>query len=196
MALDAAGHRRPQRADVQRVLAVGLLGAAPAGMTQQIHTHRRQPVGAETARLPGDRLADPLLQLRIPAGTAGHRHRESGGATVQHHPARPIDEVQAAQTQPRQPPSRPGMAVGGVPQRDVGHARPERCVAIKQAQLLVGAQLRQQGPCAILAIDSGSSPISSPIHHAVTRTLTTTGLHPPWPGQGGSWAAASTMGAN
>ena len=36
------------------------------------------------------------------------------------------------------------MAVGGIPQGDVDHARPKRRVAIQQVELLAGAQLGQQ----------------------------------------------------
>ena len=144
MALDAPGHRRPQRAYVQGVLAIGLLSPTPARMAQQIYAHCRQPVGPEAASLPCDRSADALLQLRIPAGASGHGHRKGGGAALQHHAARPIHEVQAAQAQPRQLTRRPGMAVGGIPQGDVDHARPKRRVAIQQVELLAGAQLGQQ----------------------------------------------------
>ena len=144
--LQPAGHRCPESAHMDGVFAVGLLGAAPARMAQQIDADRRHPVGTEGAGLQGDRLADALLQLRIPAGAAGDRHREGGGATHQSHTAGTIDELQPRQSQRRPPPRRPWMAMGGIPQGDVGHPRPEGRIAREQGQLLRRAEPCQQRP--------------------------------------------------
>ena len=85
-----------------------------------------------------------MLQLRIPAGAPGHRHRKAGGASLEHHTPRPIDKLQSRQPQAGQLARRPGVAVGGIPQGDVGHPRPEGRVAIKQGQLFCIAELGQQ----------------------------------------------------
>ena len=144
VALQAPGHGGAQASEQHGVFAVGLLGPAPAGVPQQVDADSRHPVGAETAGLQGDRFADALLEFVIPAGTAGDRHREGGGAPLEHHPAGTIDELQAAEPEARHRPSRPGMAVGGVMESDVGHARPEGSISLEQGQLLGCAEGGQQ----------------------------------------------------
>ena len=62
VALHAAGQRRAQLADVVRVLAVGLLRAAPRRVAQHVHAHGAGEVGADRPQLPTDRVADPLLE--------------------------------------------------------------------------------------------------------------------------------------
>ena len=145
VALQPPGHRRPQLPHVQRVFAIALLGAAPARVAQQVDAHRRHPVGAKGAGLPGDRCTDLFLQLRIPAGPAGDRRRKRGGAALQHHPPGAIHEVQTWQSQAWHQAGGPGVAVGGIPQGDVRHARPEGGGAAEQAQLFGAAELLQQG---------------------------------------------------
>ena len=94
VALDAAGHRRPQGPEQHWIFAIGLLGPAPAGVAQQVDAHRRQPVGAEAAGLAGHNLTDPLLQFHVPAGTAGNRRREGSSSALEHHPPRAINKLQ------------------------------------------------------------------------------------------------------
>jgi hypothetical protein len=143
-ALQAAGAGGPHGTHMHWVFAVGLLGPAPAGMAQQVDADRRHPVGPKRTGLQGDRLPDALLQLRIPAGAPGDRHRKGGGTTLEHHTPRPIDKLQSRQPQAGQLVRRPGVAVGGIRQGDVGHPRPKGRVAIKQGQLLCIVELGQQ----------------------------------------------------
>ena len=144
VALQAADAGGPHGTHMHRIFAVGLLGPAPAGMAQQVDADRRHPVGPKRTGLQGDRLTDALLQLRIPAGAPGDRHRKAGGASLEHHTPRPIDKLQSRQPQAGQLARRPGVAMGGIPQGDVGHPRPEGRVAIKQGQLFCIAELGQQ----------------------------------------------------
>ena len=144
VALQAPDAGGPHGTHLHRIFAVGLLGPAPAGMAQQVDADRRHPVGPKRTGLQGDRLTDALLQLRIPAGAPGDRHRKGGGASLEHHTPRPIDKLQSRQPQTGQLARRPGVAVGGIPQGDVGHPRPEGRVAIKQGQLFCIAELGQQ----------------------------------------------------
>ena len=94
VALDAAGHCRPQAAEQHRIFAIGFLGPAPAGVAQQIDAHRRQPVGPKTASLAGHGHADPLLQIHVPAGTASNRSGEGSRPALEHHPPRAINKLQ------------------------------------------------------------------------------------------------------
>ena len=79
VALQAAGERGAELADVVRVLAVGLLGATPGRMAQHVHADGAGEVGADGAQLAPDRVADALLEVGVPGRAAGHRHREAGG---------------------------------------------------------------------------------------------------------------------
>ena len=94
VALDAAGHRRPQGPEQHWIFPVGLLGPAPAGVAQEIYANRRQPVGLEAAGLAGHSLTYPLLQIHVPAGTAGNRRREGSSSALEHHPPRAINKLQ------------------------------------------------------------------------------------------------------
>lgn len=108
VALQAPDAGGPHGTNVHRIFAVGFLGPAPAGMAQQVDADRRHPVGPKRTGLQGDRLTDALLQLRIPAGAPGHRHRKGGGAALEHHAPRPIDKLQSRQPQAGQLARRPG----------------------------------------------------------------------------------------
>ena len=94
VALDAAGHCRPHRAEQHRIFAVGLLGPAPAGVAQEIYANRRQPVSPKTASLAGHGHADPLLQIHVPAGTASNRSGEGSRPALEHDPPRAINKLQ------------------------------------------------------------------------------------------------------
>ena len=144
VALQAAAAGSAHGPEKHGILAVGLLGPAPAGVAQQVHTHRRHPVGTKRAGLPGDGLADPLLQVDVPAGAPGDRHGKGGGAPLQHHPPRTIDKLQPLQAVAGQHPGRPGMAVGGIGNGDVDHAGPEGGGARKEGEFLGRLQASQQ----------------------------------------------------
>ena len=136
VALQTAAAGRAHGPEQHGILAVGLLGPAPAGVAQQVHTHRRHPVGPKRTGLPGDGLADPLLEVDVPAGAPGDRHRKGGGAPLQHHPPRTIHELQPPQAVIGQHPGRPGVAVGGIGNGDVDHAGPEGGGATQVGELL------------------------------------------------------------
>ena len=138
MALNAPGDGGPHGAHMEGIFAVGLLGPAPARVTQQVHTHGCEQVGPEGASLLGHGHADPLFELHIPAGTTGQGHRKGGGAPLEHHPPRPIHKPQAA--------GRPRVAMQAIAQHRVGHALPIGQIALEAIQLLRQAQLAEQGP--------------------------------------------------
>jgi hypothetical protein len=76
--LRPAGQGRAKRAQVQRVVSVGLLHPAPGGVTWQVDARPAEEVPALGPDLGADGLADPLLQRRIPGGALGHRHGKRG----------------------------------------------------------------------------------------------------------------------
>ncbi len=87
MALETPGQRRPHLTDMVGVLAVGLLGPTPRRMPEQVHAHRAGEIGAGRTQLAPDRVADPLLEVGVPGGTAApcspetpssHRRRTPG----------------------------------------------------------------------------------------------------------------------
>ena len=82
------------RAEQHRLLAVGLLGATPGRVAEQVDADAAEEVAALRPDLGADRLADPLLELRIPGRAAGHRHRERGGP-ADHRAARAVAEPDA-----------------------------------------------------------------------------------------------------
>ena len=144
VALQAARDRCPHGAHMHRVFPVGFLGAAPTGKAQQIHAHRRHPVGTEAACFAANRLANLLLQGWIPTGTACHRHRKCGGAVVEHHAAGAIHKPQPLQSKPWQHTSWPGVAMGCITQGNRSHAWPKRRRSADQAKLLVNRELLDQ----------------------------------------------------
>ncbi len=62
VALHAAAERGAHRAHMHRILAVGLLGPAPARVAQQVHAHRPEQVGTEGAGLRA--MASPMRSSR------------------------------------------------------------------------------------------------------------------------------------
>jgi len=77
VALQPTGQRCAELTDVVRVLAVGLLGPAPRRVAQEVDAHRAREVRPGRAQLATDGIAHPLLELGVPGGPAGHRHREA-----------------------------------------------------------------------------------------------------------------------
>ena len=65
-------------AEMERVLAVGFLRAAPARMAQDVDGRREQDADALGARLGAHRVADALLERRVPGRAARHADREGG----------------------------------------------------------------------------------------------------------------------
>ncbi len=130
--------------DVVGVLAVGLLCSSPGGVTQQVHAHPSVEVGADRAQLRADRLADPLLEIGVPAGTAGHADREAG-RPVDHHPAWAVGEREAREPEAldRSRPER-ALVVAGLGQ--VAQSGPEGSVTVEAPQLFLWGHLRHDGP--------------------------------------------------
>ena len=73
MALHTAGKRRPQDAEMERILAIGLLGAAPGGVAEKVDADAAEEIAAERAKLAADDVTDPFLQVSIQGGAARHR---------------------------------------------------------------------------------------------------------------------------
>ncbi len=134
--LQAAGERRGHHPDMVRILAVGLLGATPRRVAEQVHAHRAGERRAAGAEFGTDRLADPLLQVGIERRTTGHAHRERGGV-ADHAAARSVGELDARNPQPPDHRRRPRMEVVATASAHVGEAGPERCVAVQAAELLL-----------------------------------------------------------
>lgn len=172
VALDAPGEGGAHLADVVRVLAVGLLGPAPPRVAEHVDAHPAVQVGADRPQLAADGLADALLEVRVPRGAPGHRHREAR-RPVDHHAPGAVGEPDAREAQPLDPGRRERRAVVAAA-RQVGDAGPERPVAVEAAQPLVLGHGRDQrgglracclgvherrrlGPAA--PVDGGSRPI-------------------------------------
>ena len=139
VALDAAGEGGAHLAQDARVLAVGLLDAAPGGVAGQVDAHPAEEVAAHGAHLGADGVTDALLKVGVPGGAARHRDGE-GGAVGAHAPAWAVDEAGAGDAQTRDL----TVDVGGrvVPGLEhLRHALPERGVAVEKAQALLLGQL-------------------------------------------------------
>ena len=152
--LHAAGEGGAKRAEVARVLAVGFLRPAPGRMSQQVDADSAEKVTPECAQFPADHVADPFLQRRVPRRAPCHRDREGGGAFHDDTP-RPIHETHARNAEPRHRPRHPGPAAVTAWRHHLGEPRPERRVAVHQAELLVEGELRQQGASASVDLHGG-----------------------------------------
>ena len=94
--LRAAHEPDRHAAEVERVLAVGLLRAAPARVAQHVDRRREEDARRLRARLLADRLADALLERRVPGRAARHADRERRGVPRPGaHAARPVDHAEA-----------------------------------------------------------------------------------------------------
>ena len=76
--LHAHGHGRGQAADLERVLAVGLLRAAPQRVAKDVHAGRQQQRLLGGHHLVADGLADGVLEIEVEGRAAGHADREDG----------------------------------------------------------------------------------------------------------------------
>ena len=135
VALQSSGERRRHHAHVVRVLAVGLLGPAPGGMTEQVHAHRAGVGGAAGAQLGADRLADAFFQVGIERCAASHADRERRRVT-DHAPAWPIGEVDSGNPESRHLRRRPRVLVVAA-RRHVEQPGPQRGVPVEATQLLL-----------------------------------------------------------
>jgi hypothetical protein len=136
VALDAPGQGGTHLADVMGVLAVGLLGAPPGRMAEDVDAHTSVEVGSDSPQLPTDGLADALFEVHVPGGPPGHADGEAGGPVDDHAP-RTVGEREPRQPEP--------LHLGG-PKRalvvarltQVGQPGPEGGVAVEAPELLVG----------------------------------------------------------
>ena len=137
--LDALRQRRPHRAQVMLVLAIGFLRAAPAGVAQQIDAHRARQVAALRPRLDPHRRADPRFKVNIEAGSTRHCARKTGGIAACD-PARAIGKPESGDVQPLDP------AAGAIRPRPEPAAifaeRLEKAVAGHRADLFLQRRCR------------------------------------------------------
>ena len=143
VALQAAGERGRHHPDVVRILAVGLLRATPRRMAEQVDADRAGERRAAGARVRPDRVADPLLELRVERRAAGHAHGERR-RVADHAAARSVGELDPRDPQPLDHRRRPWVEVVATTAAHVGEPRPERCVAVEAAELLLERHLRDQ----------------------------------------------------
>ncbi len=159
--LRAAGQGRPHRAQQGRFLAVGLLRAAPGRVPQQVDADPAEIVAALGPDLGADHLADAFLELGVPGRAAGHRHRERGGV-ADHGPARPVGEPDAGDAEPRHGPGHDGLEVVALAHH-VRHPRPERLVAVEQAESFVVRELGVQVVGRRARVAAGADGVDRPV---------------------------------
>ena len=133
--LHAAGERGAHLAEVVRVLAVGLLRPAPRGVAEGVHAHAAVEVGAHRPQLPPDGLADALLEVEVPRGATRHGDGEGGGV-ADDDATRAVAEGEARDAEAIDPrgDERAAVVAAGA---QVGHAGPERDVAVEAPSLLL-----------------------------------------------------------
>ena len=102
VALDAAGQRCPDLADVVRILAVGLLCPSPRRVAEHVHAHAAVEVGTDGSELAADGVADALLEVEVPRRAASHGDGEAGGAIDDDAP-RAVAEREPRQPEPLDP---------------------------------------------------------------------------------------------
>ena len=106
-------------------------------MTQDVHAHPAEEVGADCSQLSADGLADALLEVDIPGGTPRHADRKAG-CTIDHDASRAVGECKAREAQPIDP-GRPEGTLVVAPLAQIGESRPEGGVTIQAPEfLLVG----------------------------------------------------------
>ncbi len=156
VALHAPGQRGAHLSDVEWVLAVGLLGASPCRMAQDVDADAAVEIGADGPELAADDVTDPLLEFGVPGRSPGHAHREAGGPVDDHAP-RPVGERESVQPDPLDP-GRPERALVVPALAQVDEARPEGRVAVQAPQLLVLGHLGhdRRGPDGRIALGGGS----------------------------------------
>ncbi len=142
VALHAAHQRRAHLAQQVRVLAVGLLRAAPGRVAQQVDADAAEEVAAQRPQFAADHVADALLQLEVPRRPACHRHGKCR-RPLHHDPARPVAKADAGDPQPWGGAGRPDVRVVAAV-KHIAQARPERRVGRHQVHLFVQRQLRKQ----------------------------------------------------
>ena len=142
VALGTSDQRRAEFTEMVGVVAVRLLCPTPRGMAQEVDAHTPEEVATLRTDLAPDHVADLLLQLDIPRGTARHRHGErcpmTGDAA-----ARPVHEAGAGDPEPihRTVHVRPAVVALAPHLRQ---SLPPRCVAVEQSDSLVAGELGVQ----------------------------------------------------
>ena len=100
VALDALDGRHRHLPQQVGILAVGLLGPAPAGMAEDVDADAAVEVGALGPQLLADGVGHAALETAVEGGAASHGHRERRGV-VQDHALRTVGEEQGRDEQPR-----------------------------------------------------------------------------------------------
>ena len=143
MALHPPHQRRPELTDVKRILAVGLLGPAPGRMAEDVDADATEEIGTDGTELLSDGLADPLFQVEVPGGAAGHRDGKAGCRTDDD-TARAIGEGEPRDAESLDPSGGKGpLVVAAAPQ--VAQAGPEGEIPVQAPQLLLRRHLRHNG---------------------------------------------------
>ena len=101
LALEAGDERLAELGDRQRVLAVALVGAAPADVLRDRHDRTEVPADAGRGHLGRGRLADPLHEVDIARRAEPHLLREDRGADDVVVAVDGVDAVQHRDAEPR-----------------------------------------------------------------------------------------------
>ena len=144
VALQAACERGAELADVERVLAVGLLRPPPGRVTEQVDAHRPGQVRADRSQLGADRVADALLQVEVPGGTTCHRHRERS-RVADHRTAWAVGEPDAREPDPLELGADEHRLVVAVLAQEL-QPRPRGRVTVEAPELLVLREVRDECP--------------------------------------------------
>ena len=157
VALQAPGEGGGHLAHMAGILAVGLLGAAPGGVAQQVHAHRAGEGCPRGPQLGADRLADALLECGVERRAPGHRHRERGGRS-QHASPGAVGEVEPGNAQALDAGRGPSVGVVAAAHQ-VGDAGPERRLAVEAAELLLQGHHRHE----LIGLGPGVSTLRHPV---------------------------------
>ena len=93
MRLNADRQSRAHFTQMERILAVGFLRAAPCGMAEQVETDRSRQRATLRAGLDTDDFADTRFKVWVKTCPARHRTREAGRISPRN-AARPVRKIQ------------------------------------------------------------------------------------------------------
>ena len=162
-----------------RVFAIGFLGAAPRRMTQEVDAHAAEIVAPERADFAADRIADALFQLRIPGRSARHGDRK-GRPSVQNDAAGPIGEADAGNVETRDFAGDPKLAAITSRGRHRGEPRPQRQLAVHEADFLVEAERVAQSPGALFNLVRSAALRSFEGRRRPRRSVWRSWVRSPW----------------
>ena len=159
-------HQRPSHfADQQWFFAVGLLGSAPPGMSQQVDAHPAVVGAAHAANLGTDCLTDSMLQVGVESRTSGHADGKRRLDT-DHASPRAVAELDAGDAQPLDHCRREG-ALMVRPGHHRKQSRPRVQIAVQAVELLGGGQLGHDLSCGMVRRRRAGGDIGHcPLEHA------------------------------